>query len=98
MLTSLCRLEFAEETHKIAFSMLKDLDLKEKTIGVAMVWCVLSSTCSGGRGVEARGSMMRVERMDLGVSPFIEYLLEFKLNAKHFPCVSSFIPHRSPRK
>lgn len=27
-----------------------------------------------GRGVEARGSMMGVERMDLGVSPFIEYL------------------------
>lgn len=73
MLTSLCRLEFAEETHKIAFSIFKDLDLKEKTVRVAMVWCVLFSTCFGGRGVEARGSMMKVESMDLGVSPFIEY-------------------------
>lgn len=73
MLTSLGRAEFAEVTFKIAFSILNDLDLKEKTIRVAMVWCVLFSTCSGGRGVEARGSM-RVESMDLGVSPFIEYL------------------------
>ena len=51
MLTSLCRLEFAKETHKRAFSMLKDLDLKEKTIGVAMVWCVLFSTCSMVEGL-----------------------------------------------
>lgn len=74
MFTSLCRVEFAEVTLKIAFSILNDLDLKEKTIRVTMVWCVLFSTCSGGRGVRARGSMMRVESMDLGVSPFIEYL------------------------
>lgn len=51
MLTLLCRVEFIEVTLKTAFSILSKLVLKEKTIGVALAWCVFFSTFYDGGGV-----------------------------------------------